>query len=109
VGNYVSRNLADAFGGEHARDASKIHRDRNFRPPRLRVENPAYMFRGIVSQFKDEYAAVAQQVARLVNQALVHFDARGSAEERRVWFVVADFALQLGYFVARDVWRIAYD
>ena len=83
--------------------------DRNFGPCRLRVENRAHVFRGIVAEFEDQDAAIAQQVARLVNQALVHFDARRSAEERGVWFVVAHFALQLGGFVARDVGRIADD
>ena len=101
--------LAGAFCGEHARDAGKIHRDRNFGPRRLRVENPAHVFRGIVAEFEDEYAAVAQQVASLVNQSLVHFGARGSAEKRGVRFVVAHFTLQLLCFVARDIRWVADD
>src|ERR1700733_1548956 len=74
-GNYVSRRLARTFGREHAWDASQVHGDRDFGPPRLRGEYCAHVFRGIVSQLEDQEAAVAQQVARLVHQALIQPDA----------------------------------
>src|SRR5271170_7332137 len=109
MGNNVLRKLAGAFGGQDARDARQVHGDRNVGPRRLRVEYCAHVLRGIVSEFEDQNAAIAEQAARLVNQALVHFHARWSAEQRGVRFVVADFALQLGGFVARDVWRVADD
>src|SRR5271170_1920649 len=92
VGNNVSQKLAGAFGGKYARDAGQVHRDRNFGPRRLRVENPAHVFGGIVPEFEDEYAAIAQQAASLVNQALINFNSCGPAEEGGVRLVVADFA-----------------
>ena len=109
MGKNVSRKLADAFGGEHTWDSREVHRDRNLGPLRLCAENCAHVVCGIVAELEDQDASVAQQVARLVNQALVHFDAGGSAEERAVRFVVAHFALQLRGFAARDVRRVAYD
>src|SRR5580658_2836494 len=54
VGNNVSRKLADAFGCEHARDARQVHGDGDVGPLWLRVENPAHMFRRLVSQFEDQ-------------------------------------------------------
>jgi hypothetical protein len=51
--------LAGAFCGEHARDAGKIHRDGNFGPCRLRIEDSTHMFRGIVPEFEDQDAPVA--------------------------------------------------
>jgi hypothetical protein len=109
VANNVSWKLADSFGGEDARDARQVHRDRNVGPGRLRFKNSAHVFRGIVPEFKNQYAAVAKQVARLVNQALVHFDTRRSSEQSGVRFVVAHFALQFVGVIARDVGRIAND
>ncbi len=107
--NNVSRKLAGAFGGKDPRNARQVHGDRNVGPFSLRVENPPHVFGGIVSQFEDQYAAIAQQAASLINQALINFDSCGSAEESSVRLVVAHFALQMSCFTARDVWWIADD
>lgn len=101
--------LAGAFCGEHARDAGKIHRNCNVGPCSLRVENSANVVRGIVAEFEDQDAAITQQLARLVNQALVHFHAGWSAEECGVRFVVAHLTLQSGRVVARNVRWITDD
>jgi hypothetical protein len=67
VDNNVSPKLAGALGGKYARDAGQVHGDREVGPPSLRVEYSAHVFGGIVPQFENHYAAIAQQAASLVN------------------------------------------
>ena len=67
------------------------------------------MVRRVITKFENKDAAGAKEGRCLLDQATVDFDARGPAEKRYLWLVVADFALKLGRFVSRNVGRIADD